>query len=327
MNLEALGWDDARHAAFAPFTAQSLLPGRVVGEHRTHWQVATVAAELTATVAGRLRHEAAQRSDLPGVGDFVALRLADATGNATIEAVLPRTSALIRKAAGESRPQLIAANVDVVLIVTALDGDLNLPRLQRYLTLVEAGGATAVIVANKTDLAADANELIEGIRAAAPGRPVHGLSARGLAATAVLEPYFAGHRTVALIGSSGVGKSTLTNQLLGDDVQAVGSVRGHDNRGRHTTTHRQLFLRAAGGSIMDTPGMRGLEVWDPESEVPAADFSDIEALAAQCKFRDCRHVSEPACAVRAAVASGQIDAAHLALYVAQGVSAKRGTRS
>jgi ribosome biogenesis GTPase / thiamine phosphate phosphatase len=314
MTLSQFGWNTHWNEAFAPFAAQGFVPGRVIGEHRTHYQVATEAAEISATLTGRLRNAAAQRSDLPGVGDYVALRLADGDGPASVEGVLPRSSALIRKAAGEQRPQLLASNVDTVLIVMALDGDFNLARLERYLALVEASGAEAVIVANKLDLAVDGPGQIAEIRAIAPGKDVHAISAKADNAVTALETYFANAHTVALIGSSGVGKSTLTNKLLGEAVQATQEVRSHDNRGRHTTTHRQLFLRPLGGSIMDTPGMRGLELWDPDTETIAPNFADIEALALECKFTNCRHETEPSCAVRAAVAAGTIDADHLARF-------------
>ena len=172
---------------------------------------------------------------------------------------------------------------------------------------------SAVIVANKTDLAAEIARLVAEIAEAAPGVPLHAISARADLGVSGLEPYLADNRTAALIGSSGVGKSTLINRLLGRDAQATGEVRGHDSRGRHTTTHRQLFLRPAGGAIIDTPGMRGLEVWQP-TEAAGPDFADVEALAAGCKFRDCRHQTEPGCAVRAAVAKGQLEASRLAAY-------------
>jgi ribosome biogenesis GTPase / thiamine phosphate phosphatase len=316
MTLAAFGWNNHWQAKFAAVASDRLLPGRVIGEHRTHFQVATDVAELTATMTTRLRNAATERSDLAGVGDFVALSIEGSDGHSTIEAVLPRATAMIRKASSEQRPQLIAANVDVVFVVTALDGDLNLPRLERYLALIAESGAAPVIVVNKVDLATDLTGTLAQIAAIAPGVPVHAISARDADGLDVLKPYFDEHRTVALIGSSGVGKSTLTNRLLGHERQATQDVRASDNRGRHTTTHRQLFLRPDGGSLMDTPGMRGLELWNP-AEPSTDNFDDIEALAAHCKFRDCKHASEPACAVRAAVASGALDAAHFARYAKQ----------
>jgi ribosome biogenesis GTPase len=290
------------------------VPARVVAEHRSHYRVATDSTELTAGTTGRVRNTMSQRSDLPGVGDFVGVRLAVGDGPATIEVVLPRTTALIRKASGERQPQLLAANVDLVFIVTASDGDLNLPRIERYLALVRESGSAPVIVLNKADLADDVDGTTSQIAAIAPGVPVHAISARDREGIEVLEPYFAGNRTVGFIGSSGVGKSTLTNELLGHAAQATQEVRAHDSRGRHTTTHRQLFLRSQGGAIIDTPGLRGLEVWNASENV-GSDFDDIEGLANRCKFRNCRHDSEPSCAVRAAIGRGDLEAERLASYV------------
>ncbi len=310
MTLEALGWSPQRQQAFASYASDGLLPGRVIGEHRTHFQVATDAGEFSATITARHRKEAAQRSDLPGVGDFVAVRLSGEDGKATIETVLPRTTAMVRKAAGEQRPQLIAANIDTIFIVTALDRDFNLERLERYLALVRDSGAQPVIVANKSDLPHDATSTTEQIARIAPGVPVHAISARGAKGVQELEHYFDGNRTIVLVGSSGVGKSTMTNQLLGRDAQATQEVRAHDSRGRHTTTHRQLFIRPQGGAIIDTPGMRGLEQWIETASVDPL-IEDIEALALKCKFRNCRHNTEPGCAVLAAIASGELDAARV----------------
>jgi len=217
--------------------------------------------ELSAEISGRLCNHAGQRSDLPGVGDFVALRLALTDGTSTIEAVLPRTTALIRRASGENRPQLLAANVDVVFIVTAPDGDFNLARIERLLALVRGSGAAPVIILNKEDLAGDVPVMAEQIASVSQGAPLHVISARARDCIGPIEGYFNINQTVGIVGSSGVGKSTLTNELLGRGAQATQAVRAHDSRGRHTTTHRQLFLRPGGGGIIDTPGMRGVESW------------------------------------------------------------------
>lgn len=261
MTLEDFGWSEQRQNAFAANAADGLVPGRVVSEHRSHLQVITLVTELSAEVSGRLRNCAGQRSDLPGVGDFVALRTALNDGPATIEAVLPRTTALVRKASGENRPQLLAANVDVVFIVTAPDGDFNLARVERLLALVRDSGAAPVIVLNKADLAGNVRELTDQIASVAQGVPLHVISARERDGLAPIERYFLNNQTVGLVGSSGVGKSTLTNELLGRDAQLTQDVRAHDSRGRHTTTHRQLFRRQGGGCLIDTPGMRAVESW------------------------------------------------------------------
>ncbi|MBA4131932.1 MAG: ribosome small subunit-dependent GTPase A [Hyphomicrobium sp.] len=261
MNLEHFGWSPLRGDAFAEYAADGFVPGRVVSEHRSHFQVVTTAGEVSAELSGRLRNEATLRSDLPAVGDFVALRPALADGPARIEALLPRTSALIRKASGEDRPQVLAANIDFVFIVTAPDGDFNPARLERLLALVGDSGAAPVVILNKADLADDVGIFTGQIAALANGVPVHVISARSREGLDAFEHYFSKNQTVGLIGSSGVGKSTLTNMLLGHDAQATQPVRLHDSRGRHTTTHRQLFQRAGGGCIIDTPGMRSVESW------------------------------------------------------------------
>ena len=310
MTLDQLGWSALKQKEFAVHAALGLVPGRVVSEHRSHYQVATDVGEVSAGTSGRIRNTAGERSELPGVGDFVAVRLSGGDGPATIDTVLPRSTALVRKASSENRPQLLAANIDVVLIVTAVAGDFNLERIGRYLALVRESGAAPVIVLNKSDLASDLAGPLGELTALAPGVPIHAISARAADSIRDIAQYFDGNRTVVLVGSSGVGKSTLTNQLLGHVVQATQEVRAHDSRGRHTTTHRQLFVRAQGGSLIDTPGLRGLELWN--AAVPESKFDDIVVLATQCKFSNCRHANEPGCAVRAAVASGDLDAARAA---------------
>jgi ribosome biogenesis GTPase / thiamine phosphate phosphatase len=260
MSLKALGWNRQWSEKFEAHNGRGLVPARVVGGHRSYYRVATAVTELSAVATGRMRNTSARLSDLPGVGDFVAVNLSEGDGPATIEVVLPRTSALIRKRSGKSGPQLLAANIDVVFIVTAQGGDYNLPRMKLYLALVEQSGATSVIVVNKSDLANDvigSGGQIDGI---ASDVQVHAISARARDGLHVLEQYFEGNRTVALLGSSGVGKSTLTNQLLGRDVQVTKEVRSYDGRGRHTTTSRHLLIRPQGGTSVDTPGLRGVEL-------------------------------------------------------------------
>jgi ribosome biogenesis GTPase len=314
MSLEALGWNARWQEKFEAHGGEGLVPARVVAEHRSHYRIATEVTELSAGTTGRMRNTAGQRSDLPGVGDFVAADLSERDSPATIEVVLPRTSALIRKASGKPDPQLLAANIDVVFIVTSMGGDFNLPRMKRYCALVQQSGAAPVIVVNKSDLENNVVGSAGEIEGLGHDMPVHVISARARESIQVLEQYFTGNRTVALIGSSGVGKSTLTNQLLGRDAQATQEVRDYDGRGRHTTTSRQLLVRSQGGAIIDTPGLRGLETWDA-TEAPAGGIDDIEALALQCRFRNCRHDTEPDCAVRSAVARGDLDAARLSDYI------------
>jgi ribosome biogenesis GTPase len=314
--IEALGWNARWQEKFEAHGGAGLVPARVVAEHRSHYRIATDGAELSAGTTGRLRNTTTQRSDLPGVGDFVAAELSKGDGPATIAAILPRTSALIRKASGKPDPQLLAANIDVVFIVTSMGSDFNLARMKRYCALVQQSGAAAVMLVNKSDLENNVVGLGGEIMGLDQDLPIHVISARVRESVQVLEQYFTGNRTVALIGSSGVGKSTLTNQLLGRDAQQTQDVRDHDGRGRHTTTSRHLFVRSQGGTIIDTPGLRGLETMDA-TEVPEGEFDDIEALALQCRFRDCGHDTEPDCALRTAVARGELDAARLSDYIRQ----------
>jgi ribosome biogenesis GTPase / thiamine phosphate phosphatase len=331
MTLTALGWTSLWQQKFEAAVKRcdvslKLKPGRIIAEHRTHYQVGTDTGEVSAETTGRFRNNIGIRTNLPGVGDFVAYRPAEADGPAFIEAVLPRTSTMVRKAAAERRPQLLAANVDVVFIMTALDGDYNLRRVERYLVLVHDSGAKPVIVANKSDLSTDVVGVLAELAATAPGIAIHAISARGRSGLGELEAYFDGHKTIALIGSSGVGKSTLTNQLLQRDVMATQEVRESDSRGRHTTTHRQMFVRAGGGTLIDTPGMRELGLWNAE-EGRDANFDDIEALALGCKFTNCGHQSEPGCGVLAAIAAGTLDSARLTSFLAMGkTTERRGNR-
>jgi ribosome biogenesis GTPase / thiamine phosphate phosphatase len=329
MTLTALGWNTSWQQKFEALKLEGmagLQPGRVVAEHRTHYRVGTDSGELNAETTGKFRNNVAIRTDLPGVGDFVAFRPSDTDGPAFIEAVLPRTTTMVRKAAAERRPQLLAANVDVVFIMTALDGDYNLRRVERYLVLVHDSGAKPVIVANKSDLAADVPGVLAELAATAPGVAIHAISARGRSGLTELAAYFEGNKTIALIGSSGVGKSTLTNQLLGIEAMVTQAVRESDSRGRHTTTHRQLFVRPGGGTLLDTPGMRELGLWNAE-EGKDANFDDIETLALGCKFTNCAHQTEPHCAVQAAIASGALEAGRLTSFLAMGkTTERRGNR-
>ncbi len=324
MSLEALGWNSQWQELFDAHAPEGLLPARVVGEHRSHHRVATGTIELSASTTGRLRNRVAQRSDLPGVGDFVGISHRDGADTATIEVVLPRTSALIRKAPGKTDPQLLAANVDVVFIVTAQGGDFNLPRMQRYLALVQQSGAMPVVVVNKSDLGDDVVGLI-GQSDAFSSVATHAVGARARDGLELLERYFEDNRTVALLGSSGVGKSTLTNKLLGREAQATQEVRAYDGRGRHTTTFRQLLVRPGGGTIVDTPGLRGLELWDAAGSAEGA-FEDIVQWALECRFSDCGHKSEPGCAVQSAITRGDLATERLAAYIARASSTSRHTR-
>lgn len=313
-SLASLGWDEARATEFEPFAGQGLRPGRISLEHNHIYRVLTAEGEVLAEAAGRLRHRAGGRRELPAVGDWVALE-PDAGGRSRISSILERRTWFSRKAAGrEAVEQVIAANVDVALLVFGLDKPVNPRAIERYLAVASRSRAQSVIVLNKCDLSEAVSDAVDEAAAVAGFTPVHAVSARLSGGLDPLHPYFASGRTVAFLGPSGVGKSTVVNALLGEDVLPTGEVREWDQRGRHTSVHRQLVMRPAGGLIVDTPGMRELQLWDSEQEL-AETFADIEALAAGCRFRDCSHDREPGCVVKRAVEAGGIPADRYANYL------------
>lgn len=273
--------------------------GRISAEHRGAYRILTPNLELSAELEGKLRHGAQSRLDLPAVGDFVTFTALDDT-HAIVRSVLPRRSAIVRKAAGtRTDEQVIASNVDTLFIVSSLDGDFNIRRIERYVILAWDSGARPAIVLNKADLCDDPSAVLDAIAATGWSVPVHRVCAFDAAAIAELTPYLGDGQTVALVGSSGVGKSTLTNALIGADRQDTGEVRT-DDRGRHTTTARQLFVLPGGAALIDTPGMRELQLWSDAAGIGDA-FGDIAERAAACRFTDCAHEAEPGCAVRDAI--------------------------
>jgi ribosome biogenesis GTPase len=315
VDLHALGWDDGFAAAFEPFVREGLVPARVTLEHQHIYTVHTGDADLLATVAGGLRHKIAARREFPAVGDWVVLRALVAGRRAVIHAVLPRRSKFSRKVAGdETDEQIIAANIDTVFLMIGLDADYSLRRMERYLATIHEGGASPVVILNKADVCEDVAARLAEVEAAAGGAPVVAVSTRLDAQLAAVEQFVVPGRTIALLGSSGVGKSTLVNRLVGHNMQRTRAVRESDQKGRHTTTHRQLIMLPGGGLLIDTPGLRELQLWDTGEGLGAA-FDDVEALAPGCRFRDCRHDGEPGCAVKAAVAGGLLDERRLQSYL------------
>lgn len=311
--LEALGWSAHFEDAFTAHAGDGLEPARVAVQHRGAYVVCAEDGDLSAELSGRLRHEA-EAGGLPVAGDWVAVRRHDDGSGAVIHAVLPRRTSISRKAAWlATEEQVLGANIDIVFLVAGLDGDLNLRRLERYLATVWNSGAEPVVVLSKADLCDDVDAAVAAVEAVAVGVPIH--VASGLTGEGVdrLRAYTAGNRTVALLGSSGVGKSTLINRLRGEDVQAVADVR-KDGRGRHTTTTRELVPLAGGGLLLDTPGMRELQLWDAGGEGLDTTFADIEELAGRCRFSDCEHNGEPGCAVEEALAEGTLDGARYSSY-------------
>jgi ribosome biogenesis GTPase / thiamine phosphate phosphatase len=312
MNLEQLGWNDQIASSFISYCQQGFVAGRVAVEYRDRYLLYTEQGEQFAEVSGKLRHQTTGIQDFPAVGDWVAIRQ---TGQQpTIHAILPRTSKFSRKVAGSTtEEQVIATNVDTVFLVSALDGDFNLRRIERYLILVWDSGAIPVVILNKADLCLKLEQRIVEVEVIAPGVSVIALSAAQQQGLEALQPYLQPSKTIALLGSSGVGKSTLTNQLKGEPVQAVQAVRQADDRGKHTTTHRQLIPLPSGALIIDTPGMRELQLWSGAEVLPET-FMDIEAISQHCRFRDCQHEHEPGCAVQQAILEGQIDVERLLNY-------------
>jgi len=313
-DLAALGWTDEWALAFEPFAGGALVPGRVALEHNHVYRVITAEGERLAEAAGRVKHRAAGRRELPVVGDWVGVGHGDSGARVQIRAVLPRRTSFSRKAAGRgTEEQVVAANIDVVFLVFGLDGPANPNRIDRYLAVARTSGATPVVVLNKADLSASVDAEVAVAAAAAGRAPVLAVSTKGGPGVAPLESHLAFGRTAALIGPSGAGKSSLINALVGRDVLATGDVRDWDARGRHTSVHRQLVVRPAGGVFIDTPGMRELALW--ETDAVSDSFEDLQSLASGCRFRDCRHEKEPGCAVKAAVEAGDVDAARVQSYV------------
>jgi ribosome biogenesis GTPase / thiamine phosphate phosphatase len=313
-DLTSLGWNDHFAKAYAPWAKPGYVPGRVALEHNHVLRVLTESGEQLAEVSGKVKHEAAGRHEMPAVGDWVVLRL-DEGGRCQICAVLPRTGRFARKSAGDwTEEQVVAANIDTVFLVSGLDGDFNPRRIERYLLLARDSGATPVVILNKADVADDVEEAIALVRTLDPEVPVLAISAADGRDFDSLEPYLQPGRTVALLGSSGVGKSSIVNRLVGSKVLPTRSVRESDSRGRHASVHRQMIPLPSGALVIDTPGMRELQLWGTESG-NADSFADITALAPGCRFRDCRHLKEPGCAVKAAAEEGTLDPARYDNFV------------
>ncbi|HEV8460208.1 MAG TPA: ribosome small subunit-dependent GTPase A [Gaiellaceae bacterium] len=295
--LHRLGWDDGWEAAFAEHRAAGLDPARVAVQHRGAYDLVAEDGEVRASAANRFVRE----DDLPAVGDWVGL---DRT-TGLIEALLPRRTSISRKEVWQAtREQILAANVDVAFLVQALPLDFNVRRLERYLAMAWESGAQPVVLLTKTDLTDDVTPFLDDVEATTLGScPVQAVSARTGEGIEELRSWFDGNRTAVLLGSSGVGKSTIVNALVGEELIATQEVRADDQMGRHTTTRRELILVPTGGVVLDTPGIRELQLWDADLEQT---FGDVDEIARRCRFSDCNHDTEPGCAIREALADGSL---------------------
>lgn len=311
--IEQYGWSEVWATAFASHAHAGHTPGRVILQHRNGYLVVTDAGELQAKASGRLRHEA-QETGPPAVGDWVALSPNAQDGAATIHAVLPRRTAFVRRAADSvRRTQILAANIDVAFVVTSMNADLNPRRIQRFLAAAMDSGARPVLVLTKSDLSADPQAEAAQVAALETQTLVLTVSAREGVGLEALRLQVKPGETCVLIGSSGVGKSTLVNAFLNEDRMATQAIRASDDQGRHTTSHRQLLPLPGGGLIIDTPGIREVGLIDAEEGVEAV-FDDIEQLMQACRFTNCGHVSEPGCAVQAALADGTLEGSRWAHF-------------
>ncbi len=313
-DLTKFGWSEFFEVNFKPYAGMGYTSGRVALEHKNFFRVYTQYGEVLAEISGKLRHEAVSRRDLPAVGDWVVISSRPERDRVMIHAVLPRRTSFARKIAGSrTEEQIVGANIDTVFLVTSLNQDFSLRRIERYLITAWESGASPIIILSKADLCDRLSDAIDEVQAIARGVPIYAISVVTACGLHDIAQYFKRGQTVALLGSSGVGKSTLINHLAGVEHLKVQTVREHDERGRHTTTHRELILLPTGGLVLDTPGMRELQLWDSDDGLQLV-FDDIEAIAGRCYFSDCRHTDEPRCAVREALAAGTIDSERYESY-------------
>lgn len=306
--FQRLGWNDYFGEHFKKYAGECE-PGRVSTVHKSGYKVYLREGVVHARASGNLRRS----GDRPAVGDWVAVSRDDA-GSVTIRAIMPRKSKFSRKNAGRATgEQVVVTNIDTLFIMTSLNRDFNLRRLERYLAIAKDSGAEPVVILSKSDVCEDKDRKIHEVGEIAPNVKVYAVSALENEGLEQLSPYLREGMTVALIGSSGVGKSTLINVLEGSERQKVGEIREDDSRGRHITTERELILLESGGIIIDNPGMRELQLWDAGEGLLDL-FQDIEELARQCKFSDCMHETEPGCAIKAAINGGTLTIKRLESY-------------